>query len=223
MKPTLKNAIRLYNSRRFDVAIKELLALDEKPSESPTISYYLGLCYTQLEQYEDALIYLEQVVTTDTDLIHIYQSRMILSYIYTITGRFKLAEFELESLLDAGYESAQVYAAYGFVAYETDHIDEAIEYLENALELDPENANALNSLGFILAEKGKKLDYALELCKKAVEKNPENSAYLDSLGWVHFKLGNTREARIYLRKALNYAGSNKGIAAHMKSAMQADL
>ena len=204
------------------MAIKELLELDEKPSESSSIAYYLGLCYTQLEQYEDALIYLEQVVTSDGDLIHIYQSRMILSYIYTITGRYKLAEFELESLLDAGYESAQVYAAYGFVSYETKQIDEAIDYLEKALGLDPDNANALNSLGYILAENGKKLNYALSLCKKAVERGPENSAYLDSLGWVYFKLGNTREARIYLRKALNFSSGNKNIAAHMKIAMQSE-
>lgn len=217
----LRNVVRLYRNRRYELALSELLGLDDESERDPEVAYYIGLCYTQLERYEDALLYLEQVVTTDTNLLHIYQSRMILSYIYSITGRVQLAAFELESLLSSGYESTQVYAAYGFVAYAMHNVDDALSYLQRAIKLDPENANALNSLGFILAEEGRDLEQALEVCKKAVDRNPENSAYLDSLGWAHFKLGHAREARSYLRRALSLSGGSKEIAAHMKAAMQA--
>ena len=203
------------------MALRELNDLDEDPSANSELSYYLGLCFTQLERYDEALLYLEQVVTTENNILHIYQSRMILSYIYTITGRYKLAEFELDSLLDSGYESAQVYAAFGFISYASGNRNDALAYLKKALALDPENANALNSLGFILAEENRDLEYALTVCRRAVETNPESPAYLDSLGWVYLKLGNVREARNHLRKALSLSSGNSEIVAHMKAALAA--
>jgi tetratricopeptide (TPR) repeat protein len=216
---SFRNAVRLYNSKRYAMALEELTGLSKDPASNPELCYYLGLCYTQLEQYDDALLYLEQVVTTDLNILHIYQSRMILSYIYTQTGRFKLAEFELESLLDSGYESAQVYAAFGYVAYQSGRTADALSHLNEALSLDPDNVNAMNSLGYIMAEEGKDLDRALLLCRRAVERRPENPSYLDSLGWVYFKLGRISEARASLRKALSAAGGNKAIAAHMRAAL----
>jgi len=218
---SFRNAVRLYNSKRYAMALDEFRKISEDPSSDPELCYYLGLCHTQIGQYEEALIYLEQVVTTDLNILHIYQSRMILSYIYTKTGRLKLAEFELESLLDAGYESAQVYAAFGYVAYRSARPEDAVAHLNKALALDPENVNAMNSLGYVLAEQGKSLDRALTLCRRAVEKKPENPAYLDSLGWVYFKLGRISEARTALRKALSNSGGNKEIAAHMRAALSA--
>ena len=220
MKATLKNAIRLYRSKRYSAALTELHSLDEEPGDLPELAYYLGLCYTKLQEFEEALIYLEQVVTSDSDLVHIYQSRMILSYIYTITGRFRLARFELDSLLESGYESAQVYAAYGFVCYETGKLDDAINYLTKAIEIDPENANALNSLGYIYAELGKNLENAYSLCRRALQIDDSNPAYLDSLGWVHYKIGDFDEARSYLRKALAGSNGDKDIAVHLKTVIE---
>ena len=220
MKATLKNAIRLYASKRYTQALKELHALDDEPGNVPEMAYYLGLCYTQIGDFDDALIYLEQVVTSEADLVHMYQSRMILSYIYAITGRHRLARFELDSLLESGYESAQVYAAYGYVSFESGKIGDAVKYLKQAIAIDPQNSNALNSLGYILAEQGDDLEYALTLCRKAVQHNEKNPAYLDSLGWVYYKLGNYDEAKSHLRRALTASKGDRDIASHLKLAME---
>lgn len=219
---SLKSAIRLYKTRRYKQALEELQALDVNPSDVPELAYYLGLCYTQLERYDEALLYLEQVVTASGNLIQIYQSRMVLSYIYTLTGRHRLAQFELEKLLESGYESAQVYAALGYAMYVQGMTDASLAHLQRAITLDPRNANALNSMGFILAEKGIDPEGALSYCKSAVQLKPENAAYLDSLGWAYYRLGKIEEAKSYLRKALTLAGGNKEIASHMKSALAAD-
>ena len=101
----LDAGIRMYRNHRYEAALAALLALDEDPAENPELAYYLGLCYTKLEQYDDALLYLEQVVTNHTNLLLIYQSRLILGYIYCVTERYRLAEFEMKKLLDEGYES----------------------------------------------------------------------------------------------------------------------
>ncbi|HUX20550.1 MAG TPA: tetratricopeptide repeat protein [Spirochaetia bacterium] len=223
MKKSMKTGIRLYRTRRYEQALQEFQSVELDPADSPELSYYLGLCYTQLERFDEALLYLEQVVTSSDNLLQIYQSRMILSYIYTTTKRFKLARFELGQLLVSGYESAQVYAAFGYVAYMLGETEESLEYLQKAVTLDPRNTNALNSIGFILAEKDIDPEGALSYCKNAVQLKPENAAYLDSLGWAYFKIGKLDEAKSYLRKALNLSGGNKEIASHMKATLSAEI
>lgn len=219
---SLKSAIRLYKTRRYEQALQELTGTDENPAESVEISYYLGLCYTQLERYDDALVYLEQVVTAGDNIIQIYQGRMILSYIYTITGRYRLAQFELEQLIASGYESALVYSAFGYVAYCQRRVDESLAYLQKALNLDPTNSNALNSMGYILAEEGIDPMGALSYCKNAVQQKPDNPSYLDSLGWAYYKAGKISEAKSYLRKALSLAGTSREIAGHLKVCLDAE-
>ena len=52
---------------------------------------------------------------------------------------------------------------------------------------DPDNAPALNYLGYMLAERGERLDESVSFLKKALQIEPENGSYLDSLGWAYFK------------------------------------
>ena len=96
---------------------------------------------------------------------------MILSYIYTITGRIKLAEFELNKLIEEGFESPQVFSNFSYIYYETGKVETSIEYLYKALALDPDNANALNSIGYILADRSIDTEKAVDYCRKAVSYN----------------------------------------------------
>jgi tetratricopeptide (TPR) repeat protein len=212
--------IRDYNSKRYEKALAEFQSCDVDPAENSDLAYYIGLTLTKLEKYDDALVYLEQVVTTHKSFLHVYQSRMILGYIYAITRRYRLAEFEFNKLLEAGLESTQIYASMGYIHYSQGKTEESVEYLKRALELDPLYANALNSLGYIYAEQGIELVKALEYCKKAAELKPDSSAYLDSLGWAYYKLGEYREAHKWLRKALDLAPGTKEIARHLKAVME---
>jgi tetratricopeptide (TPR) repeat protein len=52
---------------------------------------------------------------------------------------------------------------------------------------DPNNAAALNFLGYMFAEQGINLDEAEELIQRALKMSPDNGGYLDSLGWVYFQ------------------------------------
>jgi len=221
MKASLQRGIKFYNTKRYGQALEEFRSLDEDPSENSELAYYIGLTLTQLERYDEGLVYLEQVVNSHTSFLHIYQSRMILGYIYSITGRYKLAEFELQKLLDLGMESIQIYASLGYIHYAMGHVKESVEILEKALELDPDYSNALNSLGFIYAEEDIDLEKAQAYCRRAVEIKPDNAAYLDSLGWAYYKNGHLGEARSHLRKALDLASGNREIAHHLKIVLDA--
>lgn len=69
------------------------------------------------------------------------------------------------------------------------------------LEIDAENAQALNALGYTLANHGERLEEAHELINKAYKLMPESAAILDSMGWIEFRLGNYAAAEKYLRMA----------------------
>lgn len=216
MAETMKDGIRLYRNGKYEDALVVFLALPGgSGAGNMELAYYIGLCYARMERYDDALVYLEQVVTADTDLARVYQCRMVLSVIYSMTGRTRLADFELRKLIDAGYESAQVFCSLGYVAFSNDKPEEAVEWYEKALAIEPSSGTAMNGLGYVLADTGRDLTRALTMCKKAVDADPDNPAYLDSLGWVYYKLGLDTEAKTFTRRAKDYAPSNQIISNHL--------
>ena len=73
--------------------------------------------------------------------------------------------------------------------------------LERFLEEHPEDPGVNNDLGYLYADQGIHLEKAKTMIAKAVKAEPENAAYLDSMGWVLFKLGETKEAIVHLKKA----------------------
>jgi tetratricopeptide (TPR) repeat protein len=82
------------------------------------------------------------------------------------------------------------------------NIEAAEVEFKKVLRLDPENAGALNYVGYMLADRNVRLEEALTMIERAVSKEPENGAYLDSLGWAYFRLGRYPEAEDVLRRAV---------------------
>jgi tetratricopeptide (TPR) repeat protein len=78
---------------------------------------------------------------------------------------------------------------------------EAEEWLEQVLDEFPADRGALNDLGYLWTEQGKRLHRALAMIQQAVADDPNNAAYLDSLGWAYFQLGRYAEAIETLERA----------------------
>ena len=208
----------LYRQKEYSQALAFFLALpSETSADRIEIAYYLGLCYAKLEKYDDALLFLEQVVTSGADIERVLQCRFILAVIYVISGRRRLADFELNKLLETGYMTSSVYAAIAFVAWQQQDVNKCIEYYEKSLKTDDENISSLNGLGYVLACQEKDLTRALSLCKQAVKIAPKSAACLDSLGWVYYKMGLYKDAMQYLNDAEQIAPDNVEIANHIKS------
>jgi tetratricopeptide (TPR) repeat protein len=83
----------------------------------------------------------------------------------------------------------------------TDKVAEATRLLQGLIDKDPLNADALNSLGYMLAERGVRLPEAVTFIERALKVDPENPAFLDSLAWALFKQGKAEEAEAPMRKA----------------------
>lgn len=214
----LSQGIEFYNQKKYSDALTFFLTLSsETGADSLDVAYYLGLCYAKLSRYEDSLLYLEQVVTAGKDEDRVLQCRLILAVIYSLSGRKRLAAFELNKLLEAEYKPASVYAALAFVAWEQSDTEKCLDYYEKSLDADPENVTALNGMGYVLACEDKDLTKALSFCKKAVKASPNSAACLDSLGWVYYKLGLYDDAKKYLEMAEAIDGNSEEIANHIKS------
>jgi tetratricopeptide (TPR) repeat protein len=82
------------------------------------------------------------------------------------------------------------------------------------LDLEPGNADALNYLGYLLAERGRSLDEAVRLVQKALDADPGNPSYLDSLGWAYFRRGDNDEAEKYLSPAAEKLPRNSVVQDH---------
>jgi tetratricopeptide (TPR) repeat protein len=87
--------------------------------------------------------------------------------------------------------------------------------LRQLLEIEPANAEALNYLGYLLANRGRSLDEAVRLVERALVAEPGNPAYLDSLGWAHFRRGNMEEAEKYLLPAAAQLPRNAVVQDHL--------
>jgi tetratricopeptide (TPR) repeat protein len=83
------------------------------------------------------------------------------------------------------------------------------------LNINPDNAAALNYLGYMLADRNVRLEEAHDLIKKAVAQEPNNGAYLDSLGWVFYRLNKLPEAEQHLRRALEVMSRDATVHDHL--------
>jgi predicted Zn-dependent protease len=94
------------------------------------------------------------------------------------------------------------------------------ESLRRVLEKEPDNATALNNLGYFLVERNERLTEALEMIQRAVRAEPTNSSFLDSLGWAYFKLGKLDEAERQLKEAARRDPTSSTVQEHLGDVYQ---
>ena len=104
--------------------------------------------------------------------------------------------------------------ARALVAERADKLTLAEEDLRIIIEREPGNAQALNALGYTLADRTERLDEALDYITRALEVEPKDAAIIDSMGWVQYRLGNHAKAVELLRQALSLIHDPE-IAAHL--------
>ena len=86
---------------------------------------------------------------------------------------------------------------------------------KRVLEIEPDNADALNYLGYTWVDRGENLTEAFGMINKALELEPNSGAITDSLGWAHYKLGQYSEAKSKLEDAVVLAPSSATIIDHL--------
>ncbi len=93
--------------------------------------------------------------------------------------------------------------------------NDAEKTVRQLVALEPGNADALNYLGYMLAERGQQLDEAIRLVRRALDIEPDNPNYLDSLGWAYYRRGDYEQAEKDLAPAAQQMPRNSTVQEHM--------
>jgi tetratricopeptide (TPR) repeat protein len=149
------------------------------------------------------------------------QSNGSLVRIYLTEGELLRAEKRYNDAMDV-YSTAlnivpgntDLLYARALAAEKIGRIDILEEDLKIILVTEPNNAHALNALGFTLADQTDRYEEAYDYLKRAIEIMPDDAAIIDSYGWVNYRLGNYEEAIRLLRNALSRFNDGE-IAAHL--------
>jgi tetratricopeptide (TPR) repeat protein len=200
------HAQALRQSGQPDQAISVLRDVLTKQNDRPIAYVALAQMYQDTNRAKDAIETLQEAQAkfpTETAI------PFELGAVYEKQKRFADAEAAFQRVLsiDASHAPALNYLGY-MLAERGERLEESVEYLKKALEIDPDNGSYLDSLGWAYF-KGNKLDLAADNLKRAADQLRTNSVIQDHYGEVLFKLGRYDEAISAWTRAL--AGDDETI------------
>jgi tetratricopeptide (TPR) repeat protein len=109
------------------------------------------------------------------------------------------------AILDQGLaelpESTDLVYDRAMVLEKLDRIDDAEKALRRLVEMKPDDAQALNALGYTLVDRTRRVDEGFQLIEKAHRLAPSDPFILDSMGWALYRMGRLDEAEQYLARA----------------------
>lgn len=186
-------------------------------SDEPQDYHELGICYFHIKNYEQSIKYFEELIQSFPDYIDIASV-----YALQIYAKIQLHDYSdslllLDKRLEFYPDDSRLLGMKAHCLLKLGQSEQAMEIHKKILEIEPENVNSLNSLGYLLTQlqdprlHGEAFGYL----KKALEKKPEYPAYLDSLGVLLLHQGNLESARVALERALLGMPENSEILDHL--------
>jgi len=104
----------------------------------------------------------------------------------------------LSAALAGEPDSADLLYDVAMVAEKLNRIDEVESRLKRVIELKPDNAQALNALGYTLVDRTKSVAEGTELIERAIAAKPDSYAIQDSMGWALVQSGRLDDGRNWL-------------------------
>ncbi len=198
----------------FNRALQESDAAQKKYPDDRDLKTVRASLLADLGRTDEAVTALKQLLDGKNDRV----TWLGLAQVYEKAKRYKEESAALEEAdkLSQGNDQKEAVAFYRGAMYEKMNNLEASEtQFRRVLEFNPQNASALNYLGYMLADRNMRLEEARRLIVQALELEPGNGAYLDSLGWVNFRMGKLDEAETNLRQALDKVGNDPTVHDHL--------
>jgi tetratricopeptide (TPR) repeat protein len=208
----LINAYRL--NRQFDKALA--LGKQEFDRSGVAGNAEIGLVYARAladagKPKEGAEI-LNRLLQSDPSNVDVYVN---LSQVYIQGKRFADAEKVLRRAEEKKLDPDRVKFQLASVYERQKDFDRAESIFKEMLKENPKNANVLNYIGYMLADRGVRLQEAVQYVKEALEVEPNNPAYLDSLGWAFFKMNELQQAEKYLLQAIGLTKNDATMYDHL--------
>ena len=140
------------------------------------------------------------------------------SYFYEEDNQWDLAIQALTAGLGKVERPQEIYFRLAVLYEKQNNRPESIQQIKKVLELDPNNADAQNFLGYSYAEAGVNLDEAEKLIQEALRAKPDSGHIIDSLGWVYYKKGQYDKAVVELERAHRLMPQDGTVAEHLGDA-----
>jgi tetratricopeptide (TPR) repeat protein len=147
-----------------------------------------------------------------------------LLYFFHGLGNYYLERYEsaikafndgLELAFDNPELMSQFHTLLGDTYFKTGDYNKSYYNYEQALEINPDDAYALNNYSYYLSKRNEDLDKALTMSARSLEIQPDNASFQDTYGWIKYKLGDYQQARIWIKKSLdNSEESNAVVLEH---------
>lgn len=173
----------------------------------------IGVLLAVLGKTDEGLAKLEALAEDQVDWSLRVKSYLAQGEILRNQKRYKEGVEMYSRALQQKRDDTNLLYARGLMAEKVDRLDMTEADLLKVISKEPDNANALNALGYTLADRTARYQEALDYIKRAAELVPDDPAILDSLGWVSFRLGKMDEALKWLSKAFEML-EDAEIAAH---------
>lgn len=197
--------------QRFGAALQWFDRINEGPLEFEArvnaISALIGL--GRMDEARQRLVAVRGGFPNEALRLYLLEAEL-LTKLKNDAAAFELLSEALEKLPG----QSEVLYSRALIAERLGRLDVLEADLRGILEKNPNDANALNALGYSLAERGERLEDAKKYLLKALEQKPDDPAIQDSFGWVNYRLGNYEVALDYLQKAYR-AVRDPEIAAHL--------
>lgn len=208
------------NNAQYPQAIEQFRTA-AKLTKSPAISMQIIDTYRAAKDPENARKETDAAIAdlkTQANGKNTVQLNLALASIYEKAKRYGEEAGALnaaEKLNPGKDDQVNIHFMRGAMLERQKKLEAAEAEFRKVLELDPENAGALNYLGYMLVDHGMRVDEATKMIKKAVDADPENGAYLDSLGWAYYQQGRFMEAETLLIRALDRIGEDPTVHDHL--------
>jgi len=162
----------------------------------------LAIMYTRLKRWseaEDALNKAEQLSTKPEEKEYVYFLR---GDTYQREKKFDEAEAEFRKILAANPQSAATLNYLGYMNADRDvRLEESLNYIKQAVSLEPTNGAYLDSLGWAYFKLGK-YDLAEENLAKASLRMDSDPTVQDHLGDLYQKTGRLKLAAAHWERAM---------------------
>jgi tetratricopeptide (TPR) repeat protein len=214
----VRGAIQIIDTHRqkkdYPTALREVQAALKKFPEDRALKAEHATILAESGKVEEGAAVLRSLLGGEKDR----ETRLALAQLYEKAKKYTDMGRELdaaEKLAKTNDEKETIHFMRGAMYERMKKYDLSEAEFRKVLQLNPENAGAMNYLGYMLADRSVRLDEAFQLIKKAVDQDPNNGAYLDSLGWVYFRQGKFSEAEGVLVKAIERVGGDPTVHDHL--------
>lgn len=180
----------------------------------------------RLAEYLDRIGLTDEAVTTLEDLARAFPGlpEPLISLGDILRNKERFAEaVEVYDRAFARYpdgrpDSWAVYYSRGMALERTKMWDRAERDFKQALQINPEQAQVLNYLGYSWLDRGENIREARRMIEMAADQHPEDGFITDSLGWAMYLMGEYQEAVVHLERAVSIEPSDPTINDHLGDA-----